>query len=98
MRCAWANARARGVTLEDFHGIVDLRPDLSAAEINSAVCKWAERYPCPKRPARSLRGWLEKERGYRGGPGYRVSDDTEPRPGGEWWPSQRDTLRAGAPR
>ena len=63
LRCAWANAKACGVTFEGFGEAVSERPDLSASEINSSVCKWAERYGSSARdPGRSLAGWLRCER------------------------------------
>ncbi len=60
---AWANAKAYGVTREAFDGAVSERPDLSASEINSTVCKWATRYGSSARfPDRSFAGWLRRER------------------------------------
>lgn len=62
MLFAWRNARAGGVSWEGFRLAVASRPDLSAVDVNSAVCGWAERCAGARKPDASLLAWLKRER------------------------------------
>ncbi|GEM_PF-6466755 len=77
MLYAWRNARAGGVSWEGFRLAVESRPDLSAVDVNSAACGWAERCSGAKNPDASFLAWLKRERGFGRTWGGEDADDVE---------------------
>ena len=77
MLFAWRNSRAGGVSWDGFRLAVESRPDLSAADVNSGACGWAERCSGAKNPDRSFLAWLKRERGFGRTWGGEDADDVE---------------------